>query len=221
MSRNLSDKQKWALALAYSYAERNGGEPAPITELSEVFFDYDRGDYYLYSVKRSQLFQTRRLIQALIRRGLMEEAGTAIHSDAATAFWSGGSAPVATTCKGYTRVRKTYRLTDAGRAIGKAEDEATAASVRATEEASPKLKPNCRAHPSRIGKDGMTTVRGKAPRGEIFNCAGLASKCRTSVIFNRENNCSESQTPPATAPHEEGPSAGALSDAALGDLPRG
>ena len=50
MSRNLSDKQKWALALAYSYAERHGGEPAPITELSEVFFDYDRDDYYLSSV---------------------------------------------------------------------------------------------------------------------------------------------------------------------------
>ena len=138
MSRNLSDKQKWALALAYSYAERHGGEPAPITELSEVFFDYDRDDYYLSSVKRSQLFQTRRLIQALIRRGLMEEAGTAIHSDAGYRCQA-AAGPRALPLKGYTRVCKTYRLTDAGRAIGKAEDEATAASVRATEEASPKL----------------------------------------------------------------------------------
>ena len=65
--RDLSQKQKWALALAYSYAERHDGKPAPITHLSEVFFDYDRNDYYLSSVKRSQHFQTRRLIQALVR----------------------------------------------------------------------------------------------------------------------------------------------------------
>ena len=70
----------------------------------------------------------------------MEEAGTAIHSDAGYSMWSGGCGPGRYHCKGYTRVCKTYRLTDAGRAIGKAEDEATAASVRAIEEASPKLR---------------------------------------------------------------------------------
>jgi hypothetical protein len=77
------------LALAYSYAERHGGDPAPITKLSEVFFDYDRDDFYLSSVKRSQPFQTRRLIQALIRRGLIEEAGTAISQTGGTQFSSG------------------------------------------------------------------------------------------------------------------------------------
>ena len=65
MSRDLSDKQKWLLALAYSYAERHGGDPTPITNLSEVFFDYDRDDYYLSSVKRSQHFQSRRAVQEL------------------------------------------------------------------------------------------------------------------------------------------------------------
>ena len=145
MSRNLSDKQKWALALAYSYAERHDGEPAPITELNEVFFNYTTGrdDYYLSSVKRSQHFQTRRLIQALIRRGLMQEAGTTVHdrrTDPSSMFNRGDQGPGRYHLKGYTRVCKTYRLTDAGRAIGKAEDEATAASVRAIEEASPELK---------------------------------------------------------------------------------
>jgi hypothetical protein len=120
------------LARAYSYAERHGGDPAPITKLSEVFFDYDRDDFYLSSVKRSQHFQTRRLIQALIRRGLMEEAGTWISQTGGDA---GRYCP-----KGYTRVCKTYRLTEAGRAIGKAEDEATEARLRAMEEANPKLK---------------------------------------------------------------------------------
>jgi hypothetical protein len=139
-TKSLSDKQKWALALAYSYAERHGGEPAPITHLSEVFFDYDRDDYYLSSVKRLQHFQTRRLLQALIKRGLMEEAGTFVHSDAGYSTWSGDCGPGRYHRKGYTRVCKTYRLTDAGRMIGKAEDEAIKASVKATEEANPKLK---------------------------------------------------------------------------------
>ena len=135
MSRNLSDKQKWALALAYSYAERHGGEPAPITELSEVFFDYDRDDHCLSSVKRSQHFQTRRLIQALIHRGLMEEAGTAVNdrrTDPGSMFNRGDQGPGRYHLKGYARVCKTYRLTDAGRAIGKAEDEAIKASVEET-----------------------------------------------------------------------------------------
>lgn len=135
-TKGLSDKQKWALALAYSYPERHGGEPAPITHLSEVFFDYDRKDYYLSSVKRSQHFQTRRLIQALIKRGLMKEAGTATHQTGGPDY----AGPGRYNPKGYTRVCKTYRLTDAGRVIGKAEHEATRASVRATEEANPELK---------------------------------------------------------------------------------
>jgi hypothetical protein len=129
--------------LAYSYAERHGGDPTPITELSEVFFDYDRDDYYLSSVKRSQHFQTRRLIQALIRRGLMEEAGTAVNdrrTERHSMFNSGDQGPGHYHLKGYARVCKTYRLTDAGRLIGKAEDEAIKASVRAIEEANPKLK---------------------------------------------------------------------------------
>ena len=92
MSRDLSDKQKWLLALAYSHAQRHDGDPTPITKLSEVFFDDDR---YLVAFDswaearyaKSLLFQTRRLIQALIRRGLIEEgwrhaaarAGTALN----------------------------------------------------------------------------------------------------------------------------------------------
>ncbi len=99
MSRNLSDKQKWALALAYSYAERHDGEPAPITELNEVFFDYDRDDYYLSSVKRSQHFQTRRLIQSPYPTR-PDGGGRDSHPfDAGYSMWSGGAAPVATTAR--------------------------------------------------------------------------------------------------------------------------
>jgi hypothetical protein len=122
-TKGLSNKQKWALALAYSYAEHHDGEPAPITHLSEVFFDYD-ADFHLSSVKRSQHFQTRRLIQALIRRGLMEEAGTAVNDSMLNPSLDGSQGPGRYHLKGYTRVCKTYRLTDAGRVIGKAESEA-------------------------------------------------------------------------------------------------
>jgi hypothetical protein len=156
MSRNLSDKQKWALALAYSYPLRHGGEPAPITKLSEVFFDYDRDDYYLSSVKRSQHFQTRRLIQVLIRRGLMEEAGTTISQTGAGSNNDGDQGPGRYHRKGYVRVCKTYRLTEAGRVIGKAEAEATEARVRAVEETHPELKEaaeRARAAMAKMGRD--------------------------------------------------------------------
>jgi hypothetical protein len=141
MTKNLSDKQKWALALAYSYEQRHDGEPAPITYLNTVFWSDDR--YYAACdawmqarYAKSLLFQTRRLLQALIKRGLMEEAGTTIHhSGGDTHTNSGLYCP-----KGYTRACKTYRPTDAGRVIGKAEDEAIKASVREIEEANPRLK---------------------------------------------------------------------------------
>jgi hypothetical protein len=138
MGRNLSDKQKWALALAYGHEQRHDGAPIPIADgLDEVFFGYDREDFDLSSVKRSQLFQTRRLVQALIRRGLMEDAGTAVSPRSGE---HGHNGPGRYYPKGYTRVCKTYRLSDAGRVIGKAEDEAIKAKVREIEEANPKLK---------------------------------------------------------------------------------
>jgi hypothetical protein len=156
MGRGLSDKQKWALALAYSYGQRHDGEPAPIAEeLDEVFLDYNRDDYYLSSVRRSQLFQTRRLIQALIRRCLMEEAGTTVSPRSGE---HGHAGPGRYYPKGYTRVCKTYRLTDAGRVIGKAKDEAIKASVRAIEEAHPDLKEAAeRAHAAlaKMGRGGV------------------------------------------------------------------
>ena len=66
----------------------------------------------------------------------MEEAGTAVSETGGdTQFSSGRYCP-----KGYTRVCKTYRLTESGRIIGKAEDKAIKASVKATEEANPELR---------------------------------------------------------------------------------
>jgi hypothetical protein len=119
MAKGLSDNQKWALSIAYAHALRNDGAATPITTLSEVFFDDDKyydafSDYGEAAFNKSVLFQTRRMIQALIRRGLMEEAGTAISE-----------------IRGYTRVCKAYALTDTGRPIGQAEHEAISASIAA------------------------------------------------------------------------------------------
>ena len=88
------------------------------------------------ALHKFEQLQARRAIRALIKRGLMTEAGTAIsHTGGDTHVNSGRYYP-----KGYTRICKTYRLTDAGHVIGKAEDKAIEASVRAMEEANPKLK---------------------------------------------------------------------------------
>ena len=130
MSRDLSDKQKWLLALAFRHEERHGGELAPIAGvLDTAFFRYsnrldtDTSEGRESALRKSELFQTRRAIRALIRRGLMEEAGTTVSPHSGE--------------HGYTRVCKTYRLTETGQVIGKAEDEAISASI---EEANPKLR---------------------------------------------------------------------------------
>ena len=67
----------------------------------------------------------------------MEEAGTTISPRSGE---HGHAGPGRYYPKGYTRVCKTYRLTDAGRVTGKAEDGAIEASVSAIEEANPSLK---------------------------------------------------------------------------------
>ena len=131
---DLSNKQKRALAVAYVYEQRYDGKPAPITELNEVFFDDDRflrifDTWAEAGYNKSVLLQTRRLLQALIRRGLMEEAGTAISKSGCPEY----AGPGRYNPKGYTRVCKTYRLTDVGRVIGKA-------TRQAMEEANPRLK---------------------------------------------------------------------------------
>jgi hypothetical protein len=143
MSRSLGDKQKRMLARAYDHEQRHGGEPSPIAQvLDEAFVSYsNRFDTDKYAgrwrvLDKSERFQARRAIRALINRGLMAEAGTAIsRTGGDTHVNSGRYCP-----KGYTRVCKTYRLTKAGRVIGKAEDEAIEASLRAMEAANPKLK---------------------------------------------------------------------------------
>jgi hypothetical protein len=143
MSGSLGDKQKRMLARAYDHEQRHGGEPSPIAQvLDEAFVSYsNRFDTDKYAgrwrvLDKSERFQARRAIRALINRGLMAEAGTAVSRTGGDAHVNSGRyCP-----KGYTRVCKTYRLTKAGRAIGKVEDEASAARLRAMEEADPKLK---------------------------------------------------------------------------------
>jgi hypothetical protein len=148
MSGGLSDKQKWLLALAFDYEERHDGEPAPIAGvLDTAFFSYsNRLDTDAWkgresALRKSELFQTRRAIQALIRRGLMDEVGRMTSQTGGPDY----AGPGRYNPKGYTRLCKTYRLTNAGRVIGKAEDEAIKARVKATEEANPKLKETAQA----------------------------------------------------------------------------
>ena len=143
MSRSLDDKQKAMLARAYRHEQRHDGEPSPIADvLDGAFVSYsNRFDTDKYrgrwgALDKFERLQARRAIRALITRGLMEEVGTAIsHTGGDAHVNSGRYCP-----KGYTRVCKTYRLTKAGRAIGKAEHEASAARMKAREEANPRLK---------------------------------------------------------------------------------
>ena len=126
------------LARAYRHEQRHGGEPSPIADvLDGAFVSYsNRFDTDKYrgrwgALDRFERLQARRAIRALIKRGLMAEAGTAISH-------TGGDTHTNTGCyrpKGYTRVCKTYRLTKAGRVLGKAEHEA-----RLREQANLKLK---------------------------------------------------------------------------------
>jgi hypothetical protein len=143
MSRSLGEKQKAMLARAYSHEQRHGGEPSPIAEvLTDAFvsyrnrFDTDKHSGRWGALYKSERLQTRRAIRALIERGLMAEARTVIsHTGGDAHVNSGRYCP-----KGYTRICKTYLLTKAGRVLGKAEDEAVKARLRAMEEANPELK---------------------------------------------------------------------------------
>jgi hypothetical protein len=125
MSRDLGGRQKWLLAWALDYENRHGGEPAPITQLNEAFYSYKkRIDTDAYegrgaTLAKRELFQTQRAIQALIKRGLMEETGTAVVHSGPGSNGDRDQGPSRYHPKGYTRVCKTYRLTDAGRVVGK------------------------------------------------------------------------------------------------------
>jgi hypothetical protein len=131
MSGSLGDKQKAMLARAYRHEQRHGGEPSPIADvLDGAFVSYsNRFDTDKYrgrwgALNKFERLQARRAIRALIMRGLMEEAGTAIsHTGGDAHVNSGRYCP-----KGYTRVCKTYRLTEAGRVLGKAEHKPTCGS---------------------------------------------------------------------------------------------
>lgn len=141
MSKTIGDKQKWMLALAYRH-EQDEGEPTPITQLNTAFFSYsnridtDAWQGRKAALAKSELFQTRRAVRALIKRGLMEEAGTVVHQTGGSDY----AGPGRYNPKGYSRICKAYRLTEAGRVVGKAEDEASAARLKAMEDANPKLK---------------------------------------------------------------------------------
>jgi hypothetical protein len=141
MSKDLGQKQKWMLSLAYAHEQRHDGAAIPIANgLDEAFFDYDREDFYLRSVKKSQAYQTRRAVAALIGRSLMVEAGTAVSETGRGEPFAGHAGPGRYYPKGYERICKTYALTDAGRVIGKAEHEATHAQMLAIEAANPQLE---------------------------------------------------------------------------------
>jgi hypothetical protein len=81
---------------------------------------------------RAQLFRTRRVVRALIRRGLMEEAGTSVSETYDTNFMTGQRIG-----KGYTRTCKAYRLTPAGRILAEKINADTRARVEAVDRASP------------------------------------------------------------------------------------
>ena len=79
--QGLGDKQKWLLSLAYRHEKEYGGDPTPITRLNSAFLSYSNcldTDTRWSALAKSELFQSRRAVQELVRRGLMEEAGTAI-----------------------------------------------------------------------------------------------------------------------------------------------
>jgi hypothetical protein len=126
-------------ALLYEKGSRKGGPAVPITALTEAFFDlpvddWGSGFHIPGEERRAALFRTRRAVKALIARGLMEEAGTAVSvtgdhgSDGGRHY------------KGYTRVCRAYRLTKAGRALTEKIEAEVEEQVKATKEARPELR---------------------------------------------------------------------------------
>jgi hypothetical protein len=110
--------------------------PTPVTRLTDPFFDYDYPYEYDSAYHRQLLFKADRALKGLIKRGLVEVAGTAInHSGGDTHHMSGRYCP-----KGYTRICTTYRLTDPGREVAARVAAETRAELAAAEAANPKLK---------------------------------------------------------------------------------
>jgi hypothetical protein len=92
---------------------------SPITELTEIFWDDDKGDDAFLNgetaaYNKSVAFRTRRAVKALIARGLLEDAGSAVNK---TGGKRGEVVLGRYAKKGYTRTCRTYRLTPAGRVI--------------------------------------------------------------------------------------------------------
>jgi hypothetical protein len=66
----LSKNQKHMLAATYRNEDWCKGKPSNITDLTQVFETDDCRSFWDVRFRRSMLFQTRRLIHTLIRRGL-------------------------------------------------------------------------------------------------------------------------------------------------------
>jgi hypothetical protein len=82
-------------------------------------------------------------------------------------------------------VCKTYCLAQAGRVIGKTENEAIAASVRATEEANPELKKAAEREPDHAGPSGEpngSKANGSAVHPPVSPSALLLSVVVDSVL---------------------------------------
>jgi hypothetical protein len=121
-------RQEGVLLIALRH---EGGTDVPITALTEachVLVDSPRGMYATRGdINRAALFRTQRAVKALIKRGLMEEVGTAISQ-----AYPGGHRDRGLP-KGYARPCTTYRLTEAGRAVAERIADEVAARVKAVE----------------------------------------------------------------------------------------
>jgi hypothetical protein len=115
--RDIGRSQKSILFFLHSH-ERRGENTTPITKLADAFWNYDL-KYDTAAARKSLLFQTRRAINGLITRGLVEEAGTAVSKTPDTTYLRDCVVPGRYARKGYTRSCRTYHLTAAGRIVAR------------------------------------------------------------------------------------------------------
>jgi hypothetical protein len=116
----LGKQQVVILTLAAQMETR--GKVVSIADLAGVFMDWDgERENNGAATRKSELFQARRAVKALVARGLMEPAGTVESRSGDPDFFNtffAVSMPGCRVRKGYARVTRAYRLTAAGRAIG-------------------------------------------------------------------------------------------------------
>jgi hypothetical protein len=124
MVGKIGEKQEWLIARLYD--AKTGERLVEITRtLADVFFNDEHPDNYTPQYHKCLLFQTRRALAALIRRGLVEEASAARREHSR---WASNR---------HRPFNRAYRLTDVGVELARTNAAREAAAEAAWAAANP------------------------------------------------------------------------------------